>query len=104
MQQRSARQLQSLAENHPRQTILLVVHAGVIRGLVSYFLNLDYAAQLKRKISHRYIGDFTFEGPDCVRYDELGKASGFVRDGVVEVPWFQPAPSTVTDLHQDVAT
>ena len=94
MQQRSSRYLQSLAEQYPQRTILLVVHAGVIRGLVSYFLGLDYAAQLKRKISHRYIGDFTFEGPDCVRYDELGKASGFIRDGVIEIPWLQPSPAT----------
>lgn len=97
MQQRSAGFLQSLSVAHPHKTILLVVHAGVIRGLVSYFLGLDYAAQLKRKISHRYVGDFTFDGPDCIRYDELGKPSGFVRDGVVEVPFVCPlSPSPVT--------
>lgn len=94
MQQRSAGYLQSLAETYPPRTILLVVHAGVIRGLISYFLGLDYAAQLKRKISHRYIGDFTFDGPDVVRYDELGKPSGFVRDGVVKIPSVQPASSS----------
>ena len=93
MQRRSSRFLQSLAETYPDRTILLVVHAGVIRGLISYFLGLDYAVQLKRKISHRYIGDFLFEGRDCVRYDELGRPSGFVGDGVIDVPRVQPAPS-----------
>ncbi len=77
MQQRSSHYLQFLAGNSPQKTILLVVHAGVIRGLVSHFLGLDYAAQLKRKISHRYIGEFLFEGPDCVRYNELRQAIGF---------------------------
>ena len=90
MQHRSVDFLSSLAGLHPGKTILLVVHAGVIRGFVSHFLGLDYAGQLKRKISHRYIGDFHFKDQACVRYDELGKPSGFVRDGVVEVP-FTPA-------------
>jgi len=93
MQQRSSRYLEFLAGKYPQQTILLVVHAGVIRGLVSYFLGLDYAAELKRKISHRYIGEFVFEGADCVRYDEIGKPSGFVSDGVIEIPWVQAAAS-----------
>jgi len=98
MQQRSSRYLQFLAETNPQKTILLVVHAGVIRGLVSYFLGLDYAAQLKRKISHRYIGEFLFEGADCVQYDEFGKSSGFVRDGVIEIPWTQSASSAAGAL------
>lgn len=86
MQERSVRFLSSLTEQYAGQTILLVVHAGVIRGFVSHYLGLDYAPQLKRKISHRYIGDFVFEGGGCIRYDELGKKSDFVRDGVIEVP------------------
>ncbi len=86
MQNRSVSFLTSLAGLYPERTILLVVHAGVIRGFVSHFLGLDYAGQLKRKLSHRYIGDFHFRGHACVRYDELGKHSGFVRDGVVQVP------------------
>ena len=95
MQQRSSHYLKFLAETYPQKTILLVVHAGVIRGLVSQFLGLDYAAQLKRKISHRYIGEFVFSGGECVRYDEIGKQSGFVSDGVIEVPRVQTVDSTV---------
>lgn len=87
MQNRSVNFLSSLAGLYPERTVLLVVHAGVIRGFVSHFLGLDYASQLKRKLSHRYIGDFRFSGHDCVGYDELGKPSGFVRDGVIELPW-----------------
>ncbi|MCK5382582.1 MAG: histidine phosphatase family protein [Gammaproteobacteria bacterium] len=87
MQERSVNCLLSIAEKHPEQTVLIVVHAGVIRGLVSHFLDLNYADHLKHRISHRYIGDFLFDGETCVRYDELGKPSGFVRDGVIETPF-----------------
>jgi broad specificity phosphatase PhoE len=94
MQERSVNYLISLALTRPRQTILIVVHAGIIRGLVSHFLGLDYAENLKRKISHRYVGDFQFDGSTCVRYDELGKPSGFVRDGVIEVPSYPVTGNT----------
>ena len=87
MQSRSVHYLSQLAEEKPQQTILIVAHAGVIRGLISHFLGLNYADHLKHKISHRYIGDFQFEGKDCVRYDELGKPSGFVMDGAIEIPF-----------------
>ena len=87
MQKRSVNFLISLAERNPQQTVLIVAHAGVIRGLVSHLLNLNYEDHLKHKISHRYIGDFLLEGDTCVRYDELGKPSGFVRDGVIQVPF-----------------
>jgi broad specificity phosphatase PhoE len=87
MQQRSVSYLSSLALAYPQQTVLIVVHAGVVRGLVSHFLGLNYADHLKHKISHRYIGDFLFDGETCVRYDELGKPSGFVREGVIETPF-----------------
>jgi broad specificity phosphatase PhoE len=86
MQQRSVSFLVSLAQSRPGQTLLFVVHAGVIRGLVSHFLGLDYAENLKRKISHRYIGQMEFEGVECKRYDELGQRSGFVRSGAVKLP------------------
>jgi broad specificity phosphatase PhoE len=86
MQQRSVNFLISLAEKHPNQTLLIVVHAGVIRGFISHFLNLIYADNLQHKVSHRYIGDFQFDGPTCMRYDELGKSSGFVQSGIVTVP------------------
>lgn len=87
MQQRSVRCIASLAAMHPQQTVLIVSHAGVIRGVVSYFLGLEYGASLKHKIPFRYLGDFLFTGSDCVRYDELGKPSGFVKSGAVEIPF-----------------
>ena len=90
MQSRSVDYLSSLAKSHPQQTVLIVVHAGVVRGLVSHFLGLNYADHLKHKISHRYIGDFLFDGENCIRYDELGRASGFVREGVVKIPFSFP--------------
>ena len=94
MQQRSVNCLLSMAKRYSRQTVLIVAHAGVIRGLVSHFLGLDYAANLKRKISHRYMGDFLFDGDKCVRYDELGKTSGFISEGVIEVPFTCPHTDT----------
>ena len=86
MQQRSVACLSNLARERPEDNILIVTHAGVIRGIVSHFLGLDFGKHLEHKISFRYIGDFLFEGDNCVRYDELGKPSGFVRDGVIAVP------------------
>jgi len=86
MQQRSVSFLVSLTESCPGKTLLFVVHAGVIRGLVSHFLGLEYAENLKRKISHRYIGQLEFEGTACKRYDELGQKSGFVQSGAVKLP------------------
>ncbi len=87
MQRRSVSYLSSLAQTHADKTILIVMHAGVIRGLVSHFLGLDYAAQLEHKISFRYIGDFRFNGGRCKHYDELGEASGFIDSGVIDIPY-----------------
>ena len=86
MQERSVRYFRSLSRRYPGKTVLVVVHAGVIRGLVSEFAGLDYAANLKRKVSHQYIGDFRMRDDTCVGYDELGRPSGFVRDGVLKLP------------------
>ncbi len=86
MQQRSVNFINLLTQSHSNQTLLMVVHAGVIRGLVSHFLGLDYAANLRRKTSHSYIGDFHFSGSCCTFYTELGTPSGFVRDDVIQVP------------------
>jgi broad specificity phosphatase PhoE len=85
MQRRSVDFVDSLAGRYSDQTILIVVHAGVIRGLVSHYLDLDYAANLKQKISHRYIGDFYFENGVFSSYRELGKPSGFVNDGLADL-------------------
>jgi broad specificity phosphatase PhoE len=92
MQRRSIDFVLSLAASRPSRTALLVVHAGVIRGLVCHFLGLDYADNLKRKISHRYIGDFEIAGGHCQRYTEHGRPSGFVKDGIVSIPWVDPEP------------
>jgi broad specificity phosphatase PhoE len=99
MQQRSVTFMKSLSEKYPDKTLLVVIHAGVIRGLISHFLDLDYTSNLKRRIGHQYIGDFTIEKGICVRYDELGKPSGFVKNGIVEVPLyhFQPPVNAETD-------
>lgn len=88
MQQRSVSYLSLLAQTNPQQTILVVAHAGVIRGFISHFLGLNYADNLKRKISHRYIGDFQFEGETCARYDELGNPP----DLLARVPSTHPFP------------
>lgn len=97
MQQRSVRFLVSQAESHPEQTLLFVVHAGVIRGFVSRFLGLDYAKQLKQKISHRYIGEFQFEGGEFRCYNELGLKSGFVRTGAVGLPFCYPVSAALPE-------
>lgn len=87
MQERSVNHILSLAEHFRDKTILVVVHAGVIRGLICHFLGLDLASNLTRKIYHRYVGDFHIEEGTCVRYEELGAKSGFVKAGIIENPW-----------------
>ncbi len=86
MQQRSVDFVSSMAISHPRQTVLIVSHAGVIRGIVSHFLGLEYSENLSQRVGFRYIGDFMLKDGDCQRYDELGEESGFVSNGVVELP------------------
>jgi broad specificity phosphatase PhoE len=93
MQRRSVDFVLSLQRVHGDHTLLIVAHAGVIRGLVSHFLGLDLASNLKRKVSHRYVGEFVIENDACVFYDEFGRASGFVKDGVVETPCRRPSAS-----------
>jgi len=89
MQKRSVRFIKSIAEINRDKTVLIVVHAGIIRGLICHFMGLDYESNLKRKITHRYIGDFTFDGPICIRYDELGTYSGFVKSKIIEIPFYR---------------
>jgi broad specificity phosphatase PhoE len=93
MQQRSVRYVDRLVSEYPQQCILLVSHAGVIRGLISHFLGLEYADCLKQYVSHRYIGDFQFEGTRCKHYQELGKPSGFVTGGMIQLPFLCPEVS-----------
>lgn len=96
MQKRSVSFIDSLAQDHPDETLLIVVHAGVIRGLICHYLELDYASNLKRHMGHQYIGDFTLEGDNCVRYDELGKPSEFVREDVIKIPLYRFEPRSGT--------
>ena len=65
---------------------LVVVHAGVIRGLICHYLNLPYSENLKRKIGHRYIGVMDFNKKGQVKYDEMGEFSEFVTDGTLTLP------------------
>jgi broad specificity phosphatase PhoE len=87
MQERSVGFVETLWKKHKQDTILLVVHSGVIRGMVCHFLDLPFAENLKRKVSHCYIGDFQFKHGKCVKYSELGKPSGFVREKVISIPY-----------------
>ncbi|NEV64091.1 histidine phosphatase family protein [Thiorhodococcus minor] len=86
MRERSVNCLLGLERQHKGQTLLVVLHAGVIRGLITCLLDLPFATNLKQKISHRYIGDFTIREQRCCRYDELGEPSGFVHNGVIDIP------------------
>lgn len=105
MQRRSVDFLVGLEKGHRRQILLLVVHAGVIRGLVCHFLGLDFGMNLKRKVSHRYIGDFVIEDGVCVSYDELGKPSGFVSDGVIAMPYIDGSAAFArSEANLDFAT
>ncbi len=95
MQARSVQCVNAMEGSRKEKCVLLVVHAGVIRGLICHFLGLSYAPNLARKICHRYLGDFHIENGVAVSYDELGKPSGFVNDGVINTPWNREQPSPV---------
>jgi alpha-ribazole phosphatase len=86
MQQRSIAFVESLTGRDEEQTLLLVVHAGVVRGMICHYLGLDYGQNLKRRVSHRYIGDFQFGRSRLQGYDELGSHSDFVSDGILSLP------------------
>ena len=83
MRDRSAAFVRELGLRYDTGTVLIVSHAGVIRGLICHYLGLDYSSNLKRKVSHRYIGDFQLENDACIRYEELGKPSEFIAQGIV---------------------
>ena len=87
MQQRSVNYIQKLAKKHPEDIVMIVVHAGIIRGLLCHFLGLDYASNLNQQIGHRYIGILDIDGKNCSHYEEAGIASGFVRQGIIKVPF-----------------
>lgn len=83
MQDRSVHCVQELARQYDGKTLLVVAHAGVIRGLVCHCLNLGYRDNLRQRISHRYIGEFRFRKGQCASYRELGEASGFIESGTL---------------------
>ncbi len=87
LQARCVSFIRALAVGQSGRTILCVAHAGVVRALLSHFLGLDYAPQLKRKVSHRYVGVLCFDGERCSAYDEWGMPSGFVNEGVLTLPY-----------------
>ncbi len=86
MQKRSVDYILKLANKHPKDVLLIVVHAGVIRGLICHFLGLDYPSNLKQQVGHRYIGIFDIKGKKCTHYEEAGLESGFVKQGIIKVP------------------
>jgi broad specificity phosphatase PhoE len=96
MQARCLAFVRGLEARHRDQTLLLVVHAGVIRGLICGLLGLPYGANLKRKISHRYLAEFQLREGRCLYYQELGRPSGFVRDGVLPGATWTAAERTLT--------
>lgn len=93
MQRRSVAFVEDLAERRPGETLLLVAHAGVIRGLICHFLDLPYAPNLQRSVSHRYIGEFLFDGRRCQDYNERGSLSEFVDQAVIQLPARCPDPA-----------
>ena len=87
MQRRSVACIDALARKQGDADILVVAHAGVIRGLICHYLRLDYPSNLTRKIGHRYIGEFSIKKGRCRNYQEWGVPSGFLADGIVKNPW-----------------
>jgi broad specificity phosphatase PhoE len=87
MQKRSIDYIIEIAEKHPDDVVMVVVHAGIIRGLICHFLGLDYASNLNQNVGHRYIGIFDIKDKNCCHYDEAGAKSGFVKQGIIKVPF-----------------
>lgn len=86
MQQRSVELLTELSVKHPSNCLLIVAHAGVIRGLLSHFMKLEYTEQLKRRVSHRFIGVMDLAEGNCGNYEEWGEPSEFITEQVLPCP------------------
>ena len=86
MQTRCVNFLEKHIAKANNDTVLLVVHAGVIRSLVCHFLQLPYAENLKRRIGHRYIGVLDLKKGGTVTYDEIGEHSDFVSENILSIP------------------
>jgi len=84
---RSVGFVKALAQSGGAQTVLCVAHSGVVRALLSHFLDLNYSDHLRCKVTHRYIGLLDFDGPCCASYDEWGTPSGFVTEGTLALPY-----------------
>jgi alpha-ribazole phosphatase len=80
LQQRCVAFVRWLTTVQADRDVLCVVHAGVIRALLSQFLELDYAAQLRHRLCHRYIGVLSFAGEKFAGYEEWGMPSEFFSD------------------------
>ena len=86
MQSRCVNYIEKQKANCMNDTVLLVVHAGVIRGLVCHYLQLPYAENLKRRIGHRYIGVLEVKNDGDISYDEIGESSDFVSENILSIP------------------
>ena len=86
MQKRSVSFIDKQISENPGKCGLVVVHAGVIRGLICHYLNLPYSENLRRRIGHRYIGVLNFDKKGVVEYDEIGESSDFVNDKIFTIP------------------
>lgn len=85
MQARCVKFINKRVKDKNSTCCLLVVHAGVIRGIVCHYMKLPYSKNLKRKIGHRYVGVIDFDSSDSVQYTELGEHSDFVKDDIVKL-------------------
>ena len=86
MQSRCVNFIEKQKTENQDNTVLLVVHAGVIRGLICHYLGLPYSENLKRRIGHRYIGVFDIKKDGDITYDEIGESSDFVSENILDVP------------------
>lgn len=86
MQTRCVNFIDKNRDKNKNNTVLLVVHAGVIRSLICHYLQLPYAVNLKRRIGHRYIGVLDLKDNSTATYDEIGEYSDFVSENIIKVP------------------
>ncbi len=71
MQKRAVHYIQKLEKGHPGKTLLIVTHAGVIRGLKCHFNGWDYQEHLRMAISHEFIGKFVIDEGKLVSYEKI---------------------------------
>jgi phosphoserine phosphatase len=71
MQKRVLGFVKDLEEKHGDKTVLLVTHAGVIRGIISFFEGWNFEEHLKDPISNEYIGKFVMNNGKPVSCERL---------------------------------